>query len=130
MPLYVPTDDVTLPYLQELVDQKVQEDARLDYKRELPKRDDRGRNDFIADVSAFANSSGGDLVYGIEEDGEGRAMALQPLEGNRDEEVRRLQDYALNSIEPRIPGVQVHAIPAPNGFFILVRVPLGWTTPS
>ena len=56
-------------------------------------------------------------------------MALRPLEGNRDEEVRRLQDYILNSIEPRIPGVQVHAIPASDGFFMLVRVPQSWAGP-
>jgi predicted HTH transcriptional regulator len=37
---------------------------------------DRDRKEFLADVSAFANPSGGDIVIGIEED-EGVAGAAQ-----------------------------------------------------
>ena len=122
-------NDVTHQVLEKLVEQQTAENFRLDFKRDLPKRDEKGRNDFIADVSAFANSTGGDLLYGVDEDGEGRASKLHPLDGNRDEEVRRLQDYVLNSIEPRVPGVQVHAISAPLGYFVIVRVPQSWAGP-
>lgn len=53
----------------------------------------------MADVSAFANSTSGDLVYGIDEDGEARASALTPVAGNPDEEVRRLLDTILNGLD-------------------------------
>ena len=121
--------DVTLDDIKSLVSERQFESANLDFKRELPGRNDKGKHDFAADVSAFANSAGGDLVYGIEDDGTGMAKGLVELTGNRDEEVRRLQDIAANGIEPRVPGLQIQAIEAPTGFVVVVRVPQSWAGP-
>jgi predicted HTH transcriptional regulator len=33
----------------------------------LPGTDDKAREEFLEDVCAFANASGGDLVYGLQE---------------------------------------------------------------
>lgn len=114
---------------QTLVAERHAEGSYLEFKRELPRPDAGGRHEFLADVSAFANSSGGDLVYGIEEDGEGRAAAISALQGNADEECRRLQDVLLNGIEPRVPGLQVHATAVADGFVIVVRAPQSWAGP-
>ena len=74
MHLYVPT---TLADIRLLVSQHVEESTHLDFKRQLP---DSGKNDDIAKaLSAFANSDGGVLVYGIDEDGQGRAETLCPV---------------------------------------------------
>lgn len=112
-----------------LIDEHVSEGTYLDFKRDLPTRDARGTNDLIADVSAFANSSGGDLLYGIEEDGEGRALSIVPQLGNMDEEARRIQDVLMNNIEPRVPGVQVQPVTVDGGFVIVIRVPQSWAGP-
>jgi hypothetical protein len=90
---------------------------------------DGGRHEFLADVSAFANSSGGDLVYGIEEDGEGRASAIVPQPGNPDEEALRLQDVLMHGIEPRVPGIQIQPIGVAGGFVLAIRVPQSWAGP-
>lgn len=116
-------------HLNALVDTQTCEDAYLDLKRELPRLDGGGRHEFLADVSAFANSSGGDLIYGIDEDGEGRASALVPQPGNPDEEARRFQDVLMNGVEPRIPGVQVQPVPVRGGFILVIRVPQSWSGP-
>jgi hypothetical protein len=112
-----------------LVDSQVNEGTYLDFKRDLPRLDGAGRHEFLADVSAFANSSGGDIIYGIDEDGEGRAAALAPQAGNPDEEARRFQDVLMNGIEPRVPGLQVLSVPVAGGFVLVIRVPQSWAGP-
>lgn len=63
------------------------------------------------------------------EDGEGQASALVPQPGNRDEETRRVQDVLMNGIEPRVPGIQVHAVQLDGGFVVVIRVPQSWAGP-
>lgn len=119
----------TEAHLIALVAAQVSEGTYMDIKRELPRLDGGGRHEFLADVSAFANSSGGDLIFGIDEDGEGRAAAIVPQPGNLDEEARRLQDVLMNGIEPRVPGLQVQPVPVAGGFVLVVRVPQSWAGP-
>lgn len=101
--------------IQALVAACTAEGTYLEFKRDLPRPDAGGRHEFLADVSAFANSSGGDLVYGINEDGEGRGTAIVAQPGNADGEARRLQDVLLNGIELRVPGLQVQAVAVAGG---------------
>lgn len=116
-------------HLTALVEARVGENTYLDFKRDLPSRDARGTQDLVADVSAFANSTGGDLIYGIDEDGEGQASRIVPQAGNMDEEVRRVQDVLMNNIEPRVPGLQVISIAVEAGFVLIIRVPQSWAGP-
>ena len=54
--------------LQRLVDEEIQESLTLDYKASPSlARDSRSRDELCKDVSAFANSAGGQIIYGIEE---------------------------------------------------------------
>jgi hypothetical protein len=115
--------------IEALVAARTAEGTYLEFKRDLPRPDAGGRHEFLADVSAFANSSGGDLVYGIDEDGEGRATAVVAQPGNADEEARRLQDVLLNGIEPRVPGLQVQAVAVAGGAVLIVRAPQSWAGP-
>jgi predicted HTH transcriptional regulator len=51
-----------------LISNKAKESISLDYKRcasLFPINDDRKKNEISKDVSAFANSAGGTIVYGI-----------------------------------------------------------------
>lgn len=60
----------TLDEIQALIDNEVQESLHLDYKeaRAIGKSS-KQKADFGKDVSAFANSDGGVLIYGIKEKG-------------------------------------------------------------
>ena len=42
----------------------------IEYKAELHIDTGDDRKEFLADVTSFANSNGGDLIYGIQEDRE------------------------------------------------------------
>lgn len=119
----------TEAHIRTLVEARVPEGAYIEFKRTLPQLDSSGRHEFLADVSAFAISSGGDLIYGLDEDGEGRASGMLVQAGNPDEEARRFQDVLMNGIEPRIPGLQVHPIRIDDGFVLVVRVPQSWAGP-
>ena len=115
--------------LVNLVTAKTSEDTHLDFKRDLPKFDGQGRHELLADVSSFANGTGGDLIYGIDEDGEGNARAVIPQTANPDEEVLRIQDALMNGIETRVPGIQVTTVPVVGGFVLVIRVPQSWAGP-
>lgn len=60
----------TVPEIQSLIADEIQESIHLDYKEaRAVGKTDKQKFDFAKDVSAFANSDGGVLVYGIKEKG-------------------------------------------------------------
>lgn len=127
--------DATQAHLDELVTSATVEGPHLDFKRDLPVVwDNATRNEFLADTSAFANAVGGDVIYGIDEVGGAQAGAVVPqVLQNIDHETMRLQDFLLHSIEPRLPGTQIRAIPVEVGGVVghvmVVRVPQSWAGP-
>lgn len=127
--------DVTQTHLEQLVADRTREGPHLDFKRDLPTAwNNEAKHEFLADTTAFANAGGGDLIYGVDEDGNANADRLVPqVLANLDQEVRRLQDFLLSLAEPRVPGVQVHAIPvtvgAVSGHAVIVRIPQSWAGP-
>lgn len=129
--MYIPRNlyQTTSQDIEALVRDMVPEGPHLDFKRDLPSPGEQGRHDLVADTSAFANSGGGDIVYGIEEDGERRAKRICVLTGNADQETRRVQDILMNGIEPHIPGLQVHPVDIDGGFILVVRSPQSWVAP-
>jgi hypothetical protein len=129
MPLPRNLLQATAADIEALVTDRAPEGAHLDLKRELQHLDGGGRHELLADISAFANSSGGDVIYGVDEDGEGRAAAVVPQGGNADTEALRFQDVLMNGVEPRIPGLQVHSIAVDGGFVLVIRVPQSWAGP-
>jgi len=52
--------------IESLVTDAVSEGRGIEYKGLLPKKgNDDDTKEFLADVSSFANASGGDLIFGI-----------------------------------------------------------------
>ena len=127
--------ETTQADVQRLITDRVQEGPHLDFKRDLPAAwDNSARHELLADVTAFANSGGGDIVYGVDENEAAEASVICPQTlASVDQEVRRLQDFLLNLAEPRLPGVQVHAVPINEagkpGHVLVVRVPQSWAAP-
>lgn len=126
---------ITQAHIEQIVADQTREGPHLDFKRDLPTAwNEAAKHEFLADATAFANSGGGDLVYGIEEDGQAQASAVVPQAiSNPDQEILRLQDFLLTLAEPRLPRVKVHAIQVLvagiDGYVIVVRVPQSWAGP-
>jgi hypothetical protein len=105
-----------------LVAASAREDKTLDFKRDTYGGNDEARAEFLADVSALANTAGGDLVIGMDE-ADGAASSLVGLAGDPDAEILRLQQMATASIQPRLPALDIHAVPLSSGrHAIVVRV--------
>ena len=62
-----PLDQLTEADFLELIANKVPESKTLDYKVDL-KFGDRDKREFLADVTSFANTTGGYLLIGIKEE--------------------------------------------------------------
>ena len=127
--------DVTQQDLDNLIQDKVLEGPHLEFKRELPKQwNNEAKHEFVADMSAFANAGGGDVIYGLSEDVEGQASEITPLlELDIDATVRRLQSLLADSVEPRMHGMQVVPVKVMvgnvDGYVIVVRIPQSWVGP-
>lgn len=108
--------------LERIVEERLEETVRLELKRELPPS---GKNDDLAtDMSAMANTEGGVIVYGIEEDDTGRANALCPFPISGAAE--RVNLVARNSLNESLALGAVYSIPAEDATslgFLVVEVP-------
>jgi hypothetical protein len=133
----VPFQKIAVADIQTLVDDSVREGKTVEYKEQLPTNRDDDKKEFLADVSSFANASGGDLLFGVAEarDANGKPTGIpESAPGlariNADQEIRRLESMIRDGIEPRIPGVQIRAIDGFNdGPVILLRIPKSWASP-
>ncbi len=122
--------EITEQDLQTLVAQKELEGKTIEYKQELPGNTDTDKKEFLADISSFSNSSGGDLIYGVVED-QGMPKALDGLDiGDFDQIKQRLENLVRDGIEPRIPSLNIQPVPLSNTRTALViRVPKSWSSP-
>ena len=64
-----PLDSLEESDLQTLLDNEVPEGKTIDYKEALSGNSDSDKKEFLYDISSFANTSGGHLIFGIKEDG-------------------------------------------------------------
>src|SRR6185436_19408502 len=77
----------------------------IEYKLSLPGTSDSAKKEFLADVSSFANATGGDIVYGMEEIGGAPTQLVGLQLNNVDTEKLRLEDVIRSGIAPRIAGI-------------------------
>jgi len=125
-------DEITLEDIEELVCSGVSEGPRLEFKRDLYGNKDADRKEFAADVSAFANAGGGDLIIGISDEGDSDAGAqLCGVEiADADALVRRIIDFLRSAFQPQIIGIRVRWIPMNEAHGVLIiRIPRSWRSP-
>jgi Putative DNA-binding domain len=108
---------VTKADLERLVLEAVQESLTLDYKdaRSLGKTSPE-RNELCKDVSAFANSASGQIIYGIEEQGPRPIRVQDPDSVNPAEITREWIEQVIDSnVQPRIQNLVVQSIDVATG---------------
>jgi hypothetical protein len=119
--------------LLELIKLGVQESLELDYKQcDSLQRTDTKKNEISKDVSAFANSAGGVLVYGVEEDGHVPTAIDAGFDPN--EISKEWLEQVINSrIQRRIDGVRVNQVAlvtaSPGRVAYVVSVPASMRAP-
>jgi hypothetical protein len=121
---------VTRADLERLVLEAVQESLTLDYKdaRSLGKTSP-ARNELCKDVSAFANSAGGQIIYGIEEQGP-RPIRVQDSDSVNPAEITRewIEQVIDSNVQPRIQNLVVQSIDvAPGRVAYVITIPQATT---
>lgn len=127
---FISFDEVTEDHLQALIDDKVPESRILEFKQVTVGGSDNDKREFLKDATALANTAGGILIYGLAEL-EGTASSLKALQVNSiDDEILRLQNILLNSVEPILHNVEMRGVQlASGGHILLVKVPQSWRPP-
>jgi hypothetical protein len=123
-------DGVTSKDIQDLCENRVLESRSLDFKTNAIGTSERDKREFLADVCAFANASGGDLVLGVRtKDGAADEVCGADV-ANPDEEKQRLINLVRDGLEPRVSGLDTKwlSIGGTRGVMV-VRIPRSWLAP-
>lgn len=96
--------------LKALIDQNVAESLTLEFKSSpaLSKKSD-GRTELVKDVTALANSAGGQIVYGIKESA-GVAREIDEGVSPSDFSAEWIEQVLDTNTSPRLQGVRIKAI--------------------
>ncbi len=113
-----------------LVKNSVSEGKTIEFKSKKPGGNDKEKREFLADVSSFANTEGGHLIFGVEEN-EGIAILCPGVViENRDNLILRNESLINDGIQPRIPGIKSRVISISNGKYIyIIYIPKSWLSP-
>jgi hypothetical protein len=116
--------------LAALVSHSTEEGRHLDFKRDVPSFSDKEKLELCADVSSFANTGGGYIIFGVDESG-GVASAVLGLPGvDADAVILRLEQILTAGIDPPVPGIVSRRISiASGGSVIAIHVPRSWRAP-
>jgi len=95
--------------LLQLIQIPVLESIELDYKRAAALASQDGpRREIAKDVSAFANSAGGVIVYGMAEDGQ-RPTQIDPVNPQPFNK-EWLENVITGNVQPRIDGLHINPV--------------------
>ena len=129
-----PIEEIEFSDLEKLLENSVAESRTIEYKRELPPDSPKpkktaARKRFLESVSAFANTLGGDLLFGISEE-KGVPVAIDGVEiADADEAKRKYESIIETGIEPKI-RVDLRTIAVAEGkAVLLIRVAKSWLSP-
>lgn len=101
-------DSYLLNDIEDLIANEVEENIHLDYKAAgALDKDDRKRSEITKDVSAFANSDGGIIVYGVSEE-DHKPKRICPIDGRI--YTKEWLENVIQLIQPRIENVMIYPI--------------------
>lgn len=134
---YKSIDDITEADIGKLVTDKIPESLIIDYKLMLPGNSDADKKEFLADITSLANSSGGILLYGIQEEKDaagqntGLPEKIVPINlNNPDSEISRISSIIQDSIEPKLFNVLYRALKVGDDkYIVLVKIPNSISSP-
>ncbi|KAA3437123.1 AlbA family DNA-binding domain-containing protein [Rufibacter hautae] len=117
--------------LEELIKNEVEENLNLDYKssRSLDKTDQK-KTEIAKDISAFANSNGGIIIYGIEEENH-KPVSFSFVDGKIITK-EWLENVIDGNIHQRISGIKIFPIRQDGDLsktVYLVKIPISTDAP-
>jgi divergent AAA domain protein len=119
--------NISINLFKQAVEHSVEETSDLDWKRVAYDSRRPGWDEEAAkDIAAMANSGGGWIVFGIEEDGDKNAASkIVPISWSATDQQRILR-AAYAKIGPPVVGLDFHEVPCGSedgGSVVMMRVP-------
>lgn len=127
---YLSFDQVNEVTLQSLVSESVAESKSLEYKQDIQIQTDEQKREFLSDITAMANTDGGDIVYGIREDNGVASEVIGLRNFNQDNVLGQIENILRDAVQPRLSGIQYHVITLSNGNSALIlRISRSFSSP-
>ena len=105
-------DSYSIEDIKSLITNEVEENVHLDYKAAgALAKEDKKRMEITKDVSAFANSDGGIIIYGVSEK-DHRPDKITPVDGRT--YTKEWLENVIQLIQPRIEGITIYPIRIDN----------------
>ncbi len=122
-------DVVEADILQLILDGAI-ETKYVEFKEALPEDSDSSKAKFLSNVVSFANTSGGVILFGIAQNGEGIASGIAGIESsNTDQDFQRLMHIVQTGIEPRIPTPEIKEIPVSGKKVYVLKIDQSFNRP-
>lgn len=139
--LNVRNQDITADDLRAAIDLEIRESDELDWKKVLPakvstpdqstkQKDFAPDREFAKDVAAMANSGGGTIVFGIEEDG-GTSAAKSIFGAGEwgDGVERKIRSWTTSNIQPPVYDLSISSVLVDEKTVVIVHVPASSQAP-
>ncbi|WP_248895377.1 RNA-binding domain-containing protein [Haloplanus halobius] len=121
-------DSISIEQIQALLESGTPERKQLEFKRQLNPRDNGHKEKFLAEVTSFANTTGGDLLIGVPdpddiEDEEDEKL-WWTTDHDRDQYKLDWENIIRNNTQPRLNTHEIRTIPNPDGegYVAVIRV--------
>lgn len=114
----------TITDLQKLIQDEIEESTVLEYKGSFAIQNPKWKEELAKDVSALANSNGGNIIFGIREKesvgGNSIPKELLPIP-NTEMSKDKLSQLLSSNIQPIIDGLEITYIPFDHksGFYVV-----------
>src|SRR5205823_7811738 len=114
-----PLNQITYADIDQFVQEKWSEGKTVDYKRDPYGNRDEDKKELLKDVSSFANTQGGDILIGVDED-KGVPTGIPGVTvPDIDKEKLRIEEIIRRGLEPRIE-FGLHHVTTPASTTVIV----------
>ncbi|MDI7174868.1 AlbA family DNA-binding domain-containing protein [Leptospira santarosai] len=114
-----------------LVEKEISENFEIEFKKQINIQSDDEKREFLYDVSSFANSRGGTIYFGIQEEN-GIAKEIIGIDNSDlDQFQLKLENILRDSINPRIPNIQIEQFTTsnPSKSVLAIIIPASFHSP-
>jgi predicted HTH transcriptional regulator len=112
----------TIDRIQALIDTCQRESDNLEYKTATQRFEDKQRDEIAKDVSSFANSGGGVIIYGVATDPKDKTKPVA-IEAIHAANIETFDRVVNSKIQPPVPRWQKRLIPNEQPRVMVIFVP-------
>lgn len=124
-----PIDQIKGSDIESLITSEVREDRTIEYKSTFYGGSDADRKEWLADATAFANTVGGDIVFGvIEKDGLPISICGVPSAGI-ESETQRMEQLLRDALDPRVARFETAVVDVGHVKVLIFRIPRSFAGP-